>query len=283
MIRMQQRPDLHEPVMILAFKGWNDGGEASSSAVAYLRDRWGAVSFADIDPEEYFDFQVTRPNVRLEGGMTRRVDWPENRFWHASVSGRDVVLFLGVEPNVKWRTFNEQIVGLTRELGVTSTVTLGAFLADFPHSADTPVVGTSEDPRINEQLGLSPSRYEGPTGIVGVLHDAFGKAGLPAASLWAAVPHYLPGGPNPKAALALVRKVSALTGLPVETDTLERAGTAWESQVSSSISDNSELSAYVRQLEQAASERGEITEIPTGETLADELERFLRQQRGEPG
>ena len=281
-IRMQQKPDLREPTMILAFRGWNDGGEASTSALAYLRDRWGARPFADIDPEEFFDFQVTRPTVRLEAGVTRRVDWPENRFWHASVSGIDVVLFLGVEPNVRWRTFNEQIVGLARELGVSRTVTLGAFLADLPHSAETPVVGTSDDPRLNQDLGLSPSRYEGPTGIVGVLHTAFSQAGFPSASLWAAVPHYLPGGPNPKAALALVRKVSALTGLPVETDTLERAGASWETQVSATISDNPELNAYVQQLEQAAAERGELTEIPSGEALADELERFLRQQRGEP-
>jgi proteasome assembly chaperone (PAC2) family protein len=279
---MPRQPEMREPVMILAFRGWNDGGEASTSAVAYLRDRWGAEPFADIDPEEFFDFQVTRPTVRLEGGVTRRVDWPECRFWHASMEGRDAVLFLGVEPNVRWRTFNEGIVGLARELDVRSTVTLGAFLADFPHSAETPVVGTAENARKAEELGLSPSRYEGPTGIVGVLQDAFAKAGLQAASLWAAVPHYLPGGPNPKAALALVRKISALTELPVETDTLERAAKTWESQVTSTISDNPELNAYVQQLEQAAAERGELTEIPSGEALADELERFLRQQRGEP-
>jgi proteasome assembly chaperone (PAC2) family protein len=280
---MTSRPDLQEPPMILAFHGWNDGGEASTSAVAYLRDRWGAEPFADIDPEEFFDFQVTRPTVRLEAGVTRKVDWPESRFWHASVGDRDVILFLGFEPNVRWRTFNEHILGLARELGVGSTVTLGAFLADFPHSVETPVVGSAEDVRTAEELGLSPSRYEGPTGIVGVLHDAFAKAGFSAASLWAAVPHYLPGGPNPKAALALVRKISSLTGLPVETDTLERAAATWEGQVSSTISDNPELSAYVSQLEQAAAERGELTEIPSGEALADELERFLRQQRGERG
>jgi predicted ATP-grasp superfamily ATP-dependent carboligase len=281
-IRITRRPSLRDPILICGFRGWNDGGEASSSAVAYLRDRWGAEQFADIDPEDYYDFQVTRPTVRLEAGVTRRIDWPENRFWHTSVDGRDAVLFLGIEPNTRWRTFTDEIVGLARDLGVGSTVTLGAFLADIPHSADAPVTGSAGDERKAEELGLTSSRYEGPTGIVGVLHDAFSKAGLPSASLWAAVPHYLPGGPNPKAALALVRKISAYARLPVETDTLERAATAWETQVTSSISDNPELAAYVRQLEEVAADREGLPEIPTGETLAEELERFLKQQRGEP-
>lgn len=280
-IRLRRRPQLREPTLILAFRGWNDGGEASTSALAYLRDRWSAEPIADIDPEEFFDFQVTRPSVQLEAGVTRRIEWPENRFWHASVGGRDTILFLGVEPNTRWRTFSQEIVGLARDLGVQTAVTLGAFLADVPHSSETPVTGSAGDERRAEELGLTASRYEGPTGIVGVVHDALSKAGFSAASLWAAVPHYLPGGPNPKAALALVRKVSAFAGLPVETDTLERAASTWESQITSSISDNPELAAYVRQLEQVAAERGGLPEIPTGESLAAELERFLRQQRGE--
>jgi predicted ATP-grasp superfamily ATP-dependent carboligase len=161
-------------------------------------------------------------------------------------------------------------------------MTLGAFLADVPHSADSPVTGSAGDERKAEELGLTASRYEGPTGIVGVLHDAFAKADLPSASLWAAVPHYLPGGPNPKAALALVRKVSTLTGMPIDLDTLERSAEAWERQVNATIADNPELAAYVGQLEQVASERGGLPEIPSGDALAAELERFLRQQRGEP-
>jgi proteasome assembly chaperone (PAC2) family protein len=281
-IRLHRRPELREPVLIVAFRGWNDGGEASTSALAYLRDRWGAEPFADLDVEEFLDFQMTRPIVRLEAGVTRRIDWPESRFWHASVQGSDAVLFLGVEPNMRWRTLTEEFVELARVLEARATVTLGAFLADVPHSAESPVTGSAGDERRAEELGLSTSRYEGPTGIVGVLHDAFSKAEFPAASLWAAVPHYLPGGPNPKAALALVRKVSQLTGMPVEIDTLERAVESWERQVASTISDNPELAAYVSQLEQVAAERGGLPEIPSGEALADELERFLRQQRGEP-
>jgi predicted ATP-grasp superfamily ATP-dependent carboligase len=214
-------------------------------------------------------------------GVTRRIEWPESRFWHARVGGRDAILFLGIEPNVHWRTFTESMVELGREMGVGIAVTLGAFLADVPHSMDTPVTGSAGDSDRAEELGLSTSRYEGPTGIVGVVHDAFAKGGVPTASLWAAVPHYLPGGPNPKAALALARKVSTFLALPVETDTLERAAATWESQVSSTIEDNAELSAYVKQLEEVASQREGPPDIPSGDALAAELERFLRDERGE--
>ena len=280
-IRFLHRPEVREPVLVAAFRGWNDGGEASTSAVGYLRDRWQAELFADLDPEDFLDFQVTRPTVRLVDGVTRQIDWPENRFWLARVGGRDVILFLGIEPNVRWRTFTETLLGFARDLDVTATVLLGAFLADVPHTMDTPVTGSAGDSRRAEELGLSTSRYEGPTGIVGVVHDASAKAGFTSASLWAAVPHYLPAGPNPKATLALTRKLASFLGLPVETDTLERAAAGWEAQVSSTIEDNEELAAYVRQLEQIAGERQGPPDIPSGDALAAELERFLRDQRGE--
>jgi hypothetical protein len=280
-VRFSRRPHLDSPALILAFRGWNDGGEAATGAVAYLRDRWGAEPFADVDPEEFFDFQVTRPTVRLADGVTREIEWPESRFWHARVAGRDAVLFLGIEPNVRWRTFTEALVGVGRELGAGIAVTLGAFLADVPHSMDPPVTGSAGDSRQAQELGLSTSRYEGPTGITGVLHDAFAKGGVPAASLWAAVPHYLPGGPNPKATLALVRRVAGFLAIPVETDTLERAAESWETQVSGSIADNPELSAYVQQLEESATGREGLPDVPSGDALAAELERFLRDQRNE--
>jgi len=282
-VRWGRRPDADRPVLIAAFRGWNDGGEAATTALAYLRDRWGAQAFADLDPEEFLDFQVTRPTVRLEGGVTRRIDWPELRFFHARVEGRDAVLFLGIEPNLRWRTFTEAVVEAAGELGVETAVTLGAFLADVPHTLPTPVAGSAVDAERAEELGLTATRYEGPTGIVGVLHNALSSAGFAAASLWAAVPHYLPGGPNPKAARALVEKVSAFTGLAAATDTLERAADTWQSQISSTIAENAELAAYVRQLEEVASEREGPPEIPSGEVLAAELERFLRDQRGEGG
>jgi proteasome assembly chaperone (PAC2) family protein len=281
-IRYDHRPEMEEPVLLAAFRGWNDGGEAATGAVAYMRDRWEARTFAALDPEEFYDFQVTRPTVRLVDGVTRQVEWPETRFAHARVAGRDVVLFLGIEPNVRWRTFTEELVGLARDLEVRTTVTLGAFLADVPHTLPTPVTGSAGDERRAAELGLSTSRYEGPTGIVGVLHDAFAKAGVPSASLWAAVPHYLPGGPNPKAARALVEKASAFLGVPIQTDTLDRAGDSWVSQISSQVEENEELAAYVRQLEEAAGRREGLPDIvPSGEALAAELERFLREQRGE--
>lgn len=280
-IRITRRLDLAEPVLLAAFRGWNDGGEAATTALAYLRDRWGAEPFAELDPEEFYDFQVARPTVRLIDGVTRHIDWPASRFAHARVAGRDVVLFLAIEPNNRWRTFTQAVVGLARDVGVSTAVTMGAFLADVPHTLPTPVTGSAGDPGRAEELGLSTSRYEGPTGIVGVLHDEFAKAAFPTASLWAAVPHYIPGGPNPKAARALVDKVSTFAGLPVDTEALTRAAATWESQISTTIEENAELSAYVRQLETTASERGGLAEIPTGEALAAELERFLREQRGE--
>jgi predicted ATP-grasp superfamily ATP-dependent carboligase len=279
-IRIEDRPELTRPAMVCAFRGWNDGGEAATAAAAYLRDRWGARRFASLDPEEFFDFQVTRPTVRLVEGVTRKIDWPANDFFHASPGGRDVVVFLGIEPNVRWRTFIEAIVGLARDLGVRSLVTMGAFLADVPHTLSTPLAGSAASPEEAASLGMSASRYEGPTGIVGVLHDAALRAGMHSLSLWAAVPHYLPGGPNPKAALALAEKAAAVVEARIDTDTLARAGANWERQVNESIAENAELSAYVRRLEELAGER-ELTEIPSGEALAAELERFLRDQRGD--
>ena len=267
--------------MVSAFRGWNDGGEAATTAAAYLRDRWGAEPVGDIDPEEFLDFQVTRPTVRLEGGVTRRIQWPPNDFFHASLPDRDVILFLGIEPNVRWRTFTEALLEAAAGFEVDTSVTLGAFLADVPHTLPTPVAGSAPDDRQAAELGISASGYEGPTGIVGVWQDAAARAGLRSFSLWAAVPHYLPGGPNPKAALALVRKVAMVAGVAVETDTLARAATAWEEQVTATIDENQELRGYVQRLEEGASERQGTIDIPSGETLAAELEAFLREQRGE--
>ncbi len=279
-VEFERRPDLKGGTLVFAFRGWNDGGEAATTAAAYLRDRWGAERFAHIDPEEFYDFQVARPIVRLEDGATRRIDWPTNEFFHAA--GQTVAVFIGLEPNVRWRTYSDGLVGTAKSLGVTRVVTLGAFLADVPHSMPSPIAGSVPDPSIATELGVAPSRYEGPTGIAGVLHDAAHRAGIMSVSLWAAVPHYLPPGANPKAALALVEKLSAFLGLDVETDTLSRAATAWEQQVAEMVGENDELSAYVRRLEEGAREAGEAIDVPSGDALAAELERFLRE-RGEDG
>ena len=270
--------------MVCAFRGWNDGGEAATVAARYLVERWDGRPFAHLDPEDFYDFQVSRPTVRLEAGVSRVIEWPVGEFSVASPGGRDVLIFTAPEPNNRWRTFVEQIIGTARELGAETLITLGAFLADIPHSRPVAVVGSAYDEQTAQRLHLSRSRYEGPTGVVGVLHDASNRADLPSVSLWAAVPHYLPAGPNPKAALALVERVADLLEVPVETDRLEVAVSGWEEGVGRLIAGSEELSEYVARLEEAADhsidqedEEGAL-EAPSGEALAAEVERFLREQ-----
>jgi predicted ATP-grasp superfamily ATP-dependent carboligase len=266
-------------VLVAAFRGWNDGAQGASLAASFLAQSWQARRFADIDPEEFFDFQATRPHVALEGGMTRRIDWPETAFYHAAVPGleRDAVLALGIEPNLRWRTFSEEVVELAGDLGVELVVTLGALLADVPHTRPAPVTGSASDPKLVEELGLASSRYEGPTGIVGVLHDACRQAELPSASLWAAVPHYASLAASPKAALALSERLAELLGTEFQLADLERAAVAYENQVSEAVAADDETEAYVRELEQRRDALGDDLDVPSGETLAAELTRFLRE------
>jgi proteasome assembly chaperone (PAC2) family protein len=266
-------------VLVAAFRGWNDGAQGASLAASYLAQSWDARRFADIDPEEFYDFQAVRPHVRLEEGLTRKIDWPETAFYHAAVpsTDRDAVLLLGIEPNMRWRGFCEEIVGLARDLEVDLVVTLGALLADVPHTRPAPVTGSASDPALVEELGLAASRYEGPTGIVGVLHDACRGAGMPSASLWAAVPHYVSLAASPKAALALCRRLGDLLGTELELADLERASEAYELQVSAAVSQDEETEAYVRDLETRRDALGEELDVPSGDTLAAELTRFLRE------
>ena len=276
------RPKLERPPLICAFKGWNDGGEAASIALRYLRERWDAETFATVDPEEFYDFQVTRPTVRLEEGVSRVIEWPKAEFAAASVGGRDVALFGATEPNVRWRTFTGAVLATAKEIRSSMLVTLGAFLTDVPHSRPVPVVGSAVDEETAGRLGLARSQYEGPTGIVGVLHDASNRAGLPSVSLWAAVPHYLPVAPNPKAALALVDRVSELLGISVNTKPLTQAVGRWEQTMLGAMEESDELTEYVARLEAAADEsvgQARLTEeqVPSGEAIAAELERFLRE------
>jgi proteasome assembly chaperone (PAC2) family protein len=266
-------------VLVAAFRGWNDGAQGASLAASVLAQAWQARRFADVDPEEFFDFQAVRPHVALEGGATRRISWPETVFYHAAVpdKDRDAVLVLGFEPNLRWRTFTGEIVGLAQELGVELVVTLGALLADVPHTRAAPVTGSATDPKLVEELGLAASRYEGPTGIVGVLHDACREAGLPSASLWAAVPHYASLASSPKAAHALCTRLANLLDVELSLDELERAAEAYEQQVSEAVSSDEETEAYVRELERRRDALGEELDVPSGETLAAELTRFLRE------
>jgi proteasome assembly chaperone (PAC2) family protein len=284
-LRVHRRPELTRPVLISAFRGWNDGAQAASLAAGYLAKTWEAERFADVDPENFFDFQATRPHVSLKGGMTRRIDWPETAFYHARPDGldRDVVLLLGIEPNLRWRTFTDLLVGLVRELGVEMMITLGALLADVPHTRPSPVTGSASDPELVRQLGLSESRYEGPTGIVGVLHDACRQAGIPSASLWVAVPHYVSLTPSPRAAVALCERLGALIGIDVEVSELEEAARSYEEQVSEAVASDEETAAYVEELEQRADSLEDSSDLPSGDALAAELTRFLREREQNGG
>jgi predicted ATP-grasp superfamily ATP-dependent carboligase len=279
-LRIDHRPELERPVLVAAFRGWNDGAQAASLAAGYLAKTWGAERFAEVEPEGFFDFQATRPHVSLEEGLTRRIDWPETVFYHARPDGldRDVVLLLGIEPNLRWRTFTDLVVGLARELEIELLITLGALLADVPHTRSAPVTGSASNSDLVERLGLSASRYEGPTGIVGVLHDACGKSGIPSASLWAAVPHYVSLTPSPKGALALCERLGALIGVEVEADELEEAAQNYEEQVSEAVATDEETASYVDELERRADQLDETTDLPSGAALAAELTRFLRER-----
>jgi proteasome assembly chaperone (PAC2) family protein len=279
---MARRPELRRPVLVAAFRGWNDGGQGATLACGYLGRQWGAERFADIDPEGFVDFQATRPHVSLDEGLTRRIEWPENTFYHASMPGadRDAVLLLGVEPNFRWRAFSEVIVELARDLDVSLVVTLGALLADVPHTRPAPVTGSASDPALVEQLGLQQSRYEGPTGIVGVLHDTCRRAGLASASLWAAVPHYVSLAPSPRAARALVDRLGALLEVEIDTTELAEAEEAYAAQVSEAVSSDAETAAYVEELERRSDTVEPMSEenLPSGDSLAAELTRFLRER-----
>jgi predicted ATP-grasp superfamily ATP-dependent carboligase len=272
--------------LIAAFRGWNDGGQGASLAAGYLAKLWGAERFAEVDPENFFDFQATRPHVTLEEGVTRRIDWPATVFYHGRPPGldHDVVLLLGIEPNLRWRTFTDIVVGFAKELGIELVVTLGALLADVPHTRPCPVTGTASDEQLVERLGLSASRYEGPTGVVGVLHDACRGVDLPSVSLWAAVPHYVSLTPSPRAALALCERLGDLLGTSIETEELEEASAAYVDQVSEAVSSDPDTATYVEELEARADEILE-EDVPSGEALAAELTRFLRNRErgnGEP-
>jgi predicted ATP-grasp superfamily ATP-dependent carboligase len=284
-LRVVQRPDLRSPVLITAFRGWNDGGQGASLAGGYLAKAWAAARFAEIEPEGFFDFSETRPHVSLVEGRTRKIDWPDNAFYHAHIPGvqRDAVLLLGIEPNLRWRTFTGLIVGLGRELGVELVVTLGSLLADVPHTRPSPVTGGATDPELIERLGLQPSRYEGPTGIVGVLHDACSRAGLPSVSLWAAVPHYVSLAPSPRAALALCERLGGILGAEIDTSELDEAAERYSEQVSEAVASDDETAAYVAELEQRADVLDDEENLPSGESLAAELTRFLREREGGNG
>ena len=269
---------LRSPVMVAAFEGWNDAGDAATGAVEHLADVWDSVAVAAVDPDEYYDFQVNRPTVSLEDGTTRRITWPTTRFLVCRLPGseRDLVLVRGVEPNMRWRGFCEEVLAVAKELGVAQVVTLGALLADSPHTRPVPVSGTSSDAGLSARLGLEPSRYEGPTGIVGVLQEACERAGLPSVSFWAAVPHYVAQPPCPKATIALLRRVEDLLDVTVPLADLPEEARTWERQVDELAAEDSDVAEYIATLEDREPEE-DLPEA-SGEAIAKEFERFLRRQ-----
>jgi proteasome assembly chaperone (PAC2) family protein len=269
-----ERPRLDRPVVIAAFEGWNDAGDAATLAAGWLAARWAPSPLADIDPEEYFDFTATRPRVQLDDDGERTIEWPANSFTVGAGSGMDTVVLLGTEPQLRWRSFCAQVVGVADAIGARLVLTLGALLAEVPHDRPTPMVGTATDEAVIERLELTRSTYEGPTGIVGVLHDACARAGLASASLWAAVPAYVPGAPSPKAALALVECSAEVLGVAVTATDLEIAAAAYERQVSEVVAEDEDMTDYVGRL----AERFDNGEEESEASLAEEVERFLRER-----
>jgi predicted ATP-grasp superfamily ATP-dependent carboligase len=273
-------PRLRSPILVCAFAGWNDAAGAATTALTAVSDVLDAELIAQIDPEEFFDFQANRPNIRLTEGETREIDWPGNVLYAARAhrAENDLVLLSGTEPNLRWRTFAEGIAGAAESLGVQMVVTLGALIADVAHSLPVPITGLASDEELVERLSLTRSNYEGPTGIVGVLHDACRRRGISSASLWAAVPHYVAAVPNPKAALALLRRLEGLVGVAVEASGLEEEADTYDSQVSRAVAANPEIEELVQRLEEEQADRIELEdELPSGEALARDFERFLRQ------
>ena len=284
------RPDLRDPLLVAAFEGWNDAGDAASGAADWLIRRSRARRFASIDPEEHIDYQSHRPLVELVEGVTRSITWPANAYFAASFPERDMVVLRGVEPNVRWKSFCRTVLTVAAETGCSTVVTLGALLGDVPHTRAVRVTGAATDPAMVGQLGLVRSRYEGPTGIVGVLHDACQSGGVPSASLWAPVPHYVATPPNPPGTRALLERLAALTAISLDLGDLEEQADAWRAQVDNAMADDEDVKDYVRQLEarvdaEAAAEQGVVlgdslsdADLPSGDDLADELQRFLRDQ-----
>lgn len=295
-VRWLSKPVLKSPTIVAAFTGWNDAADAASNAVRNLVEGWGAVPLAEIDPEEFTDYATIRPHIRLKDGVTRSIVWPTVGLWHVSGAGGDIILMLGPEPSLKWRLFSEQILGVADHFGSSMMLTLGALLADVPHTRPVQIIGTANDTELVDRFNLQRSRYEGPTGIVGVLHDACSHASLPSAALWAAVPAYASQVPSPKASLSLMRRSCEIIGTPAPVATVMNLIERYEEQVNSLVSDDEDLAAYVERLETMsdngmnlddeidddqlqfdfATDKGD--DASDTATLMDEVEQFLRDQ-----
>jgi proteasome assembly chaperone (PAC2) family protein len=276
-------PELNAPVVIAAFEGWNDAGDAATGAIEHLELMWDATPLTEIDPDDYYDFQVNRPTVTLVDGVTRRMEWPTTRIsvCRPATADFDVILIRGIEPNMRWRAFCAELLDMMRELGVRSVITLGALLSDSPHTRPTPVTGSSYDQVSAARFGLEGSKYEGPTGIVGVLQDVCVGEGIPAISFWAAVPHYVSQPPNPKATIALLHRVEEVLDFPVPMGELPQQADEWQKLVDEMAAEDDEVTEYIRNLEERDDE-GEMQEA-SGDAIAKEFERYLRRRDNGPG
>jgi len=305
-VRWSLEPSLQRPVMIAAFSGWNDAADAASDAVRWLQRVANARPFAALDIEEYLDFQAARPTVELVDGVVRTVNWPSLSLSAGTLpaGGRDLVLMLGVEPNLRWRAFCDDVIRVARTTKCEMIVTLGALLGDTPHSRPIRCTGSATDEVLAARLGMQRSRYVGPTGIVGVLHDAVRRAGFASASIWAPVPHYVATPPNPKATRAMLDRLRQLLDLDLDLTDLDIASSAWERSVSEVVAGDADVSSYVERLETRFDTADDATEwldtddaildddeedaddedwfdedeLPSGESLAEDFERYLRDQ-----
>jgi len=291
MVEIDRLPELHDPVVVTAFEGWNDAGDAATAALDHLTTVLGATPLVALDPEEYYDYQVNRPTVSLGEDGSRRLSWPTTQVSvvRGASGGRpadaagagprpDLVLVRGIEPSMRWRQFSGELLELFDDLGARLVVHLGALLADVPHTRPVPVTGNASTGTVADDFGLEPSRYEGPTGILGVLQDAGDRRDLPSVSLWAAVPHYVAQTPCPKASLALLRRIEDLLDVSIPLGDLPEEARAWERGVDELARDDSEVADYVRSLETAK----DTVELPeaSGDAIAREFERYLRRRNG---
>ena len=300
-VRWNAQPSLRRPTLVAAFSGWNDAADAASDGVRWLARTVGARVFATLDTEEYLDFQAARPTVELVDGVIREIQWPALAFSAGSLpgGGRDLVLLLGVEPNLRWPTFCDDVISVARTTGCELVVTLGALLGDVPHSRPIRCTGSATDEVLAAKLGMERSRYEGPTGIVGVLHDAARRVGFASASIWAPVPHYVATAPNPKATRALLARLSSLIDMGLDLTDLDIAASAWERSVDEVVAGDADASSYVERLEARYDETADAATLesddvittsdddedwldedalPSGESLAEDFEKYLREQ-----
>jgi proteasome assembly chaperone (PAC2) family protein len=281
-IRILQTPELREPTLIAAFAGWSDAGGAATAAAQYLVERWRAKRFAEFEAEEFYDFTQLRPTVRYEGDV-RRIDWPENAFSFHETPERDLIIFNGIEPHLHWKSYTQSFIDILQRFNVKLVVTLGALFVEYPHTRPLRITGNAPDPDMQARAGIYTrgGRYQGPTGISGVLGATFRELDLPAASIWANVPHYVSASPNPPATLAILKSLSAMLAVEIPLGRMVRASAAFDSQLSEATSKNTEVSEYVRTLEERVDAEAATDEprpeLPAPEMIVEDIEEFLRR------